>query len=100
MKERQPTDALWAWGRRYGRIGACLGLVIGYFMAVTIPHLLINLVIGPAYGALIGAALGMVGGLLSDRSTRAIPSPASDSPTEGSVVTSEPDSVVKSVPDT
>ncbi len=99
MNEPQPTDAFRAWRRRCSRVGACLGLVIGYLMATTIPHLLMNLIIGPACGALVGAALGMVGALLSGRSARAIRTPAADSSIEGPTVTSESGPVVRSGPD-
>jgi len=36
---------MWVWGRRYMRVGACIGLILAYPMAMTIPGLLINLII-------------------------------------------------------
>jgi hypothetical protein len=55
---------MWVWGRRYMRVGACIGLILACPMAVTIPHLLINLIISPVYGAMIGTVLGCVLGAL------------------------------------
>lgn len=46
------------WGRRYLRIGAGIGLVMAFFMSVTIPMLLMNLVLAPLCGAAIGGLLG------------------------------------------
>ena len=98
MNRRRPSDSPWAWGRRYRCVGAGLGLVIGYLTATTIPHLLINLLIGPAYGAIAGAVLGVVGRLLAGPSTRAIRTSASRSPFEGSNATSSSGPTVKSGP--
>ena len=59
------AETMLVWGWRYLRVGACIGLILCYFMSTTIPHLLINLLISPMYGALIGAGIGSAGGAFS-----------------------------------
>jgi uncharacterized protein YqgC (DUF456 family) len=61
------SHAMSAWGRRYRRVGACIGLVVGYLMSATIPHLLMNLILGPVVGAVVGTVFGMMGGALAHR---------------------------------
>jgi hypothetical protein len=64
MDRRLLVHTMWVWGRRYMRVGACIGVILAYPMAVTIPHFLINLIISPVYGAMIGTVLGSVVGAL------------------------------------
>jgi hypothetical protein len=64
MAYRRLVNTMWVWGRRYMRVGASIGLILAYPMAVTVPHFLINLIISPIYGAVIGTVLGSVVGAL------------------------------------
>jgi hypothetical protein len=64
MSRRLLVNSIADWGRRYMRVGACIGLILAYPMAVTVPDLLFNLIISPIYGAVIGTLLGSVVGAL------------------------------------
>jgi len=64
---KRPTPTLFVWGRRYRRVGACLGLILGWNMGGTIPDWLMRVVLTPIIGAGLGTIFGMLGGALKDR---------------------------------